>query len=252
MKNRPRYGKPEHFTLVYRLVAAWCLLATTVFARIPTGLSQSDLNRLTEYLGAPATTRLMRSAEAYDVFPGFRFAVEVNMLPTADLNSLGDKNGTFAGINPTPRFSFSKGIAYGFEIQLNYFPENVMNVLSGMGGALKWNIIDEREEAYSGALFASYTSLSGFEKSYLGSDIEGGILVSKDYVRVKPFAGAGLILSKGQVPSNYAARPDEREGRFHTVHSFVGCEIQLPVNLTFQLDLMNLSPMVTLLVGMAW
>lgn len=229
-----------------------CLLGSYAWARIPTGLSQSDIDRLIEYLGPPATTRLLRSADAYDVFPGLRFAVEVSFLPTGEINDLGDKNGTFAGLNPTPRFSFSKGIGYGLEFQLNYFPENIMNVLSSMGGSVKWMIIDERESEFSGSVYGAYTNLSGFEQSFTGRNIELGAVFSKDFVRLRPFAGAGLIFSTGKVASNFAVRSNERDGTHYTVHSYLGCEILLPMNVTVEIDMMNLSPMLTLLVGMVW
>lgn len=236
---------------MWKWVGVFCV-ASLSWARLPTGLSSSDIDRLVEYLGAPATTRLMRSAETYAVFPGVRFAIEVMMLPTGDLNELGDRNGTFAPMNPTPRFSFSKGLLYGFEFQLNYFPTHVMNVLSGMGGSIKWNFIDEKEAEFSASAFGAYTSLTGFEQTYQGASRELGVVLSKDFVRVRPYLGGGLILSSAEVSSNYAAVTQEREGSFYTVHSFLGCEFELPAAIAVQMDLMNLSPSLTLLVGMSW
>ena len=232
------------------LTLTLCVLWTSiVFAGLPTGMSQSDLDRLVELLGPPAVTRLFRSAETYELFPGMRMAIEVNFIPTASINTLGDRNGTFAGVNPTPRFSFTKGLAAGFEFQINYFPENIMNVLSTLGGAIKWTIFEERERQFSGAVFGSYTSLSGFDKTFTGKDVEFGMVISKDLVTVRPFMGAGLIFGHGEVPSNYAALSTVRSGSYFTVHSFFGCEILLPATLAFQVELMNLSPMISMMVG---
>ena len=124
-----------------------------------------------------------------------------------------------------------------------------MNVLSSMGGSLKWMAVDERESDFAGAFFAAYTSLSGFEKSYIGKNIELGALASKDFVRVRPFVGTGILFASGEVPANLATRPAERAGSHYTVHSFLGCEIQLPITITIQIDLMNLTPIATLLIG---
>jgi hypothetical protein len=228
------------------LVAIFCQGA---MAGLPTGLSDNDVDRLVEYLGPPATTRFMRSAESYEVFPGVRFAVEIAFVPTREVNDLGDRNGTLAALNPTPKLSFSKGLLGGFEIQANYFPQNIINVVSGFGGGLKWTYFDERQDWFSGAFYGAFTRLSGFEQTYSGSNYEGGFVVSKDFVRMRPYLGMGVVLSTGEVPSNYAKRPAEREGFYSTFHSFLGCEILLPVTIAVELDMMNLSPMFTALVG---
>ncbi|MBI1861696.1 MAG: hypothetical protein HYR96_12335 [Deltaproteobacteria bacterium] len=236
---------------LHYLIAAFFFLGTMdAWAGLPTGLSQSDINRLVEMLGPTATTRLMRSAEPYEMFPGMRFGVEVSFIPTGQIDNLGDRNGTLAGMNPTPRVSFTKGIVSGFEFELNYFPDSVMNVVSAMGGALKWRLMDEREGFLSGALFAAYTSLIGFEKVFTGRNFELGGVVSKDYVRLRPFAGAGFIFSSGEVASNFAQRASERNGSFYTIHTYIGCEVLLPMTLVFQIDMMNLSPMFSILIGM--
>ena len=120
-------------------------------------------------------------------------------------------------------------------------------MLTSIGCILKYTFYTERENWVSAAMYLAYTGVSAFKESYKGSDIEFGAYFSKDYVRLKPFLGAGLLFARGEVDPLYVL--SKNSGWQSTVHFFLGLEFELPINFTAQLDLMNLSPAGSILLA---
>lgn len=215
-------------------------------ATIPGQLNQTEIKRMLETLGLPSVTRFLRSAEPYPFWPGIKFGFEVLMLPGKELNNLGDQQGTIPSVNFVPRVHIVKGLFYGFEIAVNFFPLNSTNSLSTVGAALKWTAVNEDTAPYSAAPYFGVTRFTGFG-GIEGTDFELGGIFSKDLVRFKPYIGGGVVFTSGKIINGLASGVDE--GNISSIHFFAGTEIELPVNLTFQMDLMNLAFSATVFVG---
>ena len=67
-----------------------------------------------------------------------------------------------------------------------------------------------------------------------------GLEISKDYVRLKPYLGAGILLAQANLATSLVNGPITGAS-YATIHTFFGAEIEMPVNVTVQLDLMNLT-----------
>jgi len=217
-------------------------------ASLPTGLGPIEIDRLVEVIGTGATARLLRSAEPYELFPGIKLGLEIAIVPTRDLNNMGNQDGSLPAALPVPRFYFCKGLFFNLELILNLFPVSIANSLSTFGGSLKWAFFDENKNWLHGAMFVTFTTITGFDSAFSGNNIEMGAVLSKDYVRIKPYLGGGLLFARGNVAPSYA-RTADTSGGHSTLHLFIGGEVELPLNVGFQLDLMNLSPSGTLFFG---
>jgi hypothetical protein len=223
-----------------------CGLARAVV--LPTGLGPSDVDRFVSELGPAAATRLMRSAESYDLWPGIKAGIELLAIPMRDIPSLGAGNGVSPSVLPAPRFYIAKGLPADLEIVVNFMPFSLSNTVATWGGALKWNVQSEAQTWAALAGYLAYTRINGFDSAYLGNDIELGVIASKDLVRLKPFLGAGFIAAQGTLDPSLVATAT-RSSWQPDFHLSVGTEIELPVNFTVQLDFMNFYPMGSVLVA---
>lgn len=231
---------------VKHILLAFLLCVNLPAGELPSQLTPSDLDRMVEVIGLTANSRILRSAEPYKSWPGVKLGFELLFVPTSDLNSLGDGRGTLSSVTILPRIFLSKGLFAQLEIMANFFPMSTVNSLSTYGIGAKWTAMTERQGPFSAAAFANYTSIDGFG-TYDGSNFELGALLSKDYVKFKPYAGAGLVFASGTVPAGLAV--GDNSASENSIHLFGGVEVELPVNLTVQVDLMNVALSVSMFVG---
>lgn len=217
-------------------------------ASLPTGLSPEDIASLVRIVGFPSATRLMRSAEALPGWPGWKLGIEVAMSGAKDVADFGDRNGSVPQLLVLPRFYLSKGLSSNVELTLSTFPNNNPPGISTAGGALKWTYYREREGIASAAAYFGYTRVWAFHQDYVGNDVEMGTVVSKDFVRLRPYLGAAVLLAQGAVRPALARTPTQGSLQA-ALHSFIGLEWELPVALGAQLDLMNLTPMASFFLG---
>ena len=131
-------------------------LKATMAASLPKGLVDSDVDRVVQVVGLSGASRLMRSAESYDSFPGLKIGFEVIMISSRDLNSLGTGGGTVPSFCPTPRLYLAKGIIYDSEITLNFFPPTDANPITTLGAIIKHTFFQERDTWSVGGIFRSY------------------------------------------------------------------------------------------------
>lgn len=218
-------------------------------ASLPAQLTPDEIGTVVNELGTSGAIRLMRSAEKYPKFwPGFKVGVEFDVLFAGALSKLGDKGGNVPGFIPQPKFYFSKGLFFGVEFIFSFFPSSVMSTLGSTGGIVKWTFYDESQRAISIAAFSGLTSLTGLNGTFTGSTFEGGIYGSKDFVRLKPYLGVGLLRVSGSVPRGYTTS-DETGSSGFVMHTFAGCEFNLPVSMSLQIDLYNITPRMALFFG---
>jgi hypothetical protein len=216
-------------------------------AQFSRNLSPSDVDKITEVLGFGGATRLMRSAEPYESFPGIKIGIETALTPGAALSELGDQSGSMPGLIPAPRLYLAKGLFKDVEMILTFFTPTIWDTLSSVGTVVKWTFFNESSNFVSAAAYAGYTHLSAFRNVYKGHDIETGAYFSKDYVRLKPYFGAGMLFANGNIMSQFA--PVKQSAWATTFHFFLGLEFELPVNFTMQIDVMNTTPQGSILIA---
>lgn len=217
-------------------------------ASLPSGLVPTEIEGVVRILGFPAVTRLLRSAEAYKPWPGIKVGGEVTISSTQDLATLGDKNGSVPQFTLLPRLYLSKGLFSELELILSTFPIRDPVGVATIGGILKWTFYQEKETWLSAAAYFGYTRVYAFHSDYVGNDVEFGIYFSKDWVRLKPFLGAAMLFAEGSVRP-VLAKTAATSALQSTLHTFLGAEWEFPLNLGFQVDLMNLTPMGSLFIG---
>jgi len=235
---------------VYYLILLCVALSSgkTSGATLPGSLSSGDVDRVVSIVGFGAVTRILRSAEPYYFFPGFKFGLETMVFLNGDINGLGDQAGTFASFSPQPRFYIAKGLFTDLEIIFSFLPTGVVNAVNTTGGIIRYTYIKENDNFADGCLFLGYTSVTAYNKSYEGNDFEVGTSFSKDLVRIKPYIGGSLLFAKGTVPRALTTTA-KNSSLLGTIHLFIGLEVEMPINLTFQLDFFNLSPMASTFLG---
>jgi hypothetical protein len=191
--------------------------------------------------------RALRSAESYPTWPGIKVGAEITLLPAGALSALGDQTGSAGGFLPMPRLYLAKGFFERLELIASFLPLG-LNTVEGGGILVKWTFITEKEKWFSLASIVGLTGVSAFNGEFLGTNMELGILVSKDYVRAKPFAGGSFLFARGKVPLAAALGANET-GTLVGTHLFIGAEFELPVNFTLQVDLFNSDPSASFFVG---
>lgn len=228
------------------------LLSFRIFGSdLPSNMSAQDVSRLTGVLGPSSALRMLRSAEAFPSWPGIKFGVEVMILPSQNIHSLGDGNGTIPQVNPVPRLYFCKGLFWDVDLVIDYLPNTLSNTISTLGIGLKWTYMNEKEAFASGAFYGGLTRIDAFDSNFLGTDFEMGVIFSRDYTRARPYLGGGLLMSAGSlvVPATRLALYDATT---FAVHTFAGVEFKLPLSISLQFDIMNLSPMGSILLGISF
>lgn len=211
-------------------------------------LVSSEIDQLTQSIGFPSATRLLRSSEPYPSWPGAKIGGEIVAAGSGGIGGFGDKKGSSPALTLVPRIYLAKGLFSDLEILLVILPAGSPTGITTTGGILKWTFYQEGSSWFTAAAFMGYTQVSAFDEDFQGDTVEFGVSFSKDLVRLRPYLGAGILAAKGSVKQSLAATA-ARSSLQTTLHLFAGAELELPVNVTFQFDLMNLTPMATLFVG---
>lgn len=228
----------------------WSVLFISSVCRaeiLPGGLSSGDIANMTRFIAMGGAVRTLRSAESYPTWPGVKAGAEITLFPGGAISSLGDQTGSVGGFIPMPRVYLCKGFYEKAELILSFFPFG-LNSIQGGGAIVKWTFFNEKEKWMSLAGIIGLTAISAFQTEFEGTNMEVGVLISKDYVRSKPFVGASLMVARGRVSAAATSGPNE-SGQLLGTHLYIGAEFELPVNLTAQLDLINTDPVLSLFVG---
>ena len=218
-----------------------------VAATLPKAMTRDEVGGVISKIGFGGATRLMRSTEAYESFPGIKVGMEFAFLPTDELNTYGDRSGSIPSVTPAPRFYLAKGLFADTELIFNLFFPSIVDTVSTVGGILKWNFHKEEDSWFSSAAYFGYTRVNAFKGNFTGDDFELGIYASKDYVRVKPYLGSALLIAHGTVPA--ANAPFANTAWEATTRIFLGLEVEMLANLTFQVELIRFSPAASLLIA---
>lgn len=207
-------------------------------ASLPTGLNRAEVERVVETIGQGGATRLMRSAEAYESWPGIKIGLESALFSSRELDQMGARDGSLPSLLLVPRLHLTKGLFLDIEAMASLLPANVINSFSAYGVGLKWAFISEKNNHEgSVATYVTYTKLNGL-RLYDGSNFEFGLLASRDFVRIRPYIGFGFLIARGEVQA--AATADNRASHM-AAHFSMGFEWELPMNITAQVDFFNLN-----------
>ena len=209
-------------------------------ARLPRNITEGQLSTLVKTLAFGNATKTMRSAEPYPALPGFKIALETTLVPSSNMNDMGDGSASLPLVIPSPRLHLTKGVGQDLEFSINLSTQQLLQTMASIGMMGKWSFIDEKDSFATAALFSSFTQLNGFNDSFSGKDFEVGVLASKDYVRLKPYIGAGIILATASVPKSICTVTQNKT--VFSPHLFVGAEIELPMNISLQLDFADSVP----------
>ncbi len=231
------------------LLALW-LASPLPASTLPGALGPSDVGRIVEIIGIPAVARPLRSAEAYATWPGLKLGFEVLAIGERGLNLLGNGTGTLPNLSPVPRLYLSKGLFYDSEITISFFPTSEVNPVATLGVIFKYCFYQEQADWLSIAGYLGFTDVEAFRSQYHGTDIEVGVILSKDYVRMKPYLGLAILVARGEVDrALLASRVTDNDAWQSTLHAFLGTEFELPLTFGAQVDLFNLSLGASFFVG---
>jgi hypothetical protein len=214
---------------------------------LPGALSTAEIDRIAKLVAMGGAVRLLRSAESYPLWPGVKIGAEITLFPGDRLADLGNGLGSVSSFLPMPRVYFAKGLIEDVEIVASFFPFN-LNTVNGGGAIAKWTFVHERENWVTVAGIFGVTAINAFQDEFQGANLELGAVVSKDFVTVKPYAGASLMFARGKVLSSLAASTSETSALLGT-HFYLGAEVAFPVSLAVQLDLINLDPTLSAFAG---
>lgn len=227
----------------------FCILTThiTFAIQLPKGIEEEDFTPLIRTLSLSHTTKVLRSAEAYPLYPGLKLSLETTFVNSAKLSEMGNDTSSLPIVIPSTRLNITKGLGSGVEAQFNLSTQALLKTISSIGFLAKWMLIDQKESFASGSVFASFTKLNGFNDDFNSTNFELGFYMSQDYVRIKPYLGMGLILANATVSRSVS--PQIQNGSVFSPHLFLGTEIELPMNVAVQLDFTELTPTGSISLG---
>jgi hypothetical protein len=243
----PLYRKAKQLSKKFFIVLVLFLAVPATAVRLPRRVTLDEFQTLISTLAFGHATKVMRSAETYPSLPGLKIALETPLVYSGKLQELGDGSASLPIVIPAPRLTITKGLGYDLEASFNISTQELLETMASLGFLAKWTFLDEKDSFFSSSIFASYTRLNGFNNTFSGSDFEVGVLASQDWVRIKPYVGLGLLLASAKVAPSIS--PSNQTGSAFSPHLFLGVEIELVMNMTFQMDFTSLVPNGSLALG---
>lgn len=218
-------------TLAGLLAAAVALPATAADINTLNRLSQAQFRLLSEDLAAALSYKALIPAEPLGI-TGFDLGVAITGtdLKNSQLLSLAANNDDVPSLLPLATLRAHKGLPFNIDVGASYTQVPDSNIKL-WGGEVRWAVLEGSTVMPAVALRGSYSSTSGIDQLKLrtsGVDVS----VSKGFVMFTPYAGIGQVWVKS-TPQGIAAL---REESFNATRVFAGVNVNLGVNLAFEVD----------------
>lgn len=196
-------------------------------------LSQSEFRLLSEDLGAALSYKALIPAEALGV-PGFDLGVAVSAtsLATPVLLSKAAGNASVPTTLPVPTARLTLGLPWNVDVGAMYarVPDVSMNLI---GGELRWAFLPGSTLLPAVAVRAAATRLQGVDQLEVGTR-SLDLSISKGFVMFTPYGGVGRVWVTSTPDRTQV--PNLREESFTQTKFFAGVNVNLGVNMAFELD----------------
>jgi hypothetical protein len=145
--------------------------------QIPSSLSRTDLDDVTQILGHSTATKFLSNPYSLGGYSGFEVGVTTEFVDTTDLSNLGsgtEKDSSFQ----YNRISIGKGLFGDGDVFIHFIPFSSSNEVSEYGGLFKWNFYQAKFLPLSLSAVGHYNSINvddSFVNEIFGWSLMGGI-----------------------------------------------------------------------------
>lgn len=196
-------------------------------------LTQSEFRLLSEDLGAALSYKALIPAEALGL-PGFDigFAVSGTQLKNAVILSQAAGSSSVPTVLPVPTLRATVGLPLNLDISAMYaaVPDVKMNLI---GGDLRWAVYGGSTAFPAVAIRAAMTKLQGVDQLKVDTT-SVDVSISKGFLMLTPYAGVGQVWVKSTPDRTLV--PTLTEEKFTQTKFFAGVNVNLGINLVFELD----------------
>lgn len=195
---------------------------------LPGNLSSSDRKTALETVGFASASKILSDPYSLGGFWGLELGISVEIVPTEELSTLGDRLANKQNNITVPKFTLGKGLYSNFDFFIHFTPYNQQNQLSEFGSILRWSFFEAATVPISTSILV-HMNMAEFTgqlatQTY-GVDLMGGINVNQ----VSLYSGVGLTQAAGTFIGGPNGVTDthlkERESA-KTVHIFAGGALQ--------------------------
>lgn len=164
----------------------------------PKNLSSSDRKRALEILGLSSSQKLLDNPYPLGGFSGFELGYSMEVIPTSELSTLGDKEKSQKETSVTA-LSIGKGLFYNFDIFFQFTPFTQSEDIKSFGGQLRWGFY-QAEYVPAHLSLVAYGGSTNFQNRInavsQGADLVAGFTV-KDMTL---YTGLGMATAYGTFP----------------------------------------------------
>jgi hypothetical protein len=194
-----------------RIVTALCLslavagTASAADIAFTSGLAQGEFRSLVEDLGSALSYKNVAPASPLG-FPGFEVAIEATGVDIGDTPYWNAAmGGDVPSMLPLPKLRARVGLPFDLDVGLSYAKAPSSNV-QFLGAEASWALLAGSAATPALGIRATYTKLGGVDEL----DVQTAGLdasISKGFVFVTPYAGAGLLWTDGKAKGKLLTDP---------------------------------------------
>jgi hypothetical protein len=196
-------------------------------------LNQAEFRLLSEDLGAALSYKPLIPAEALGL-PGFDLGVAIGAtsLKSPVLLSKAAANASVPTTLPVPSARLTLGLPWNIDVGAMYarVPDVSMSVI---GGELRWAVLPGSTLLPAVALRAAATRLQGVDQLEVATN-SVDLSISKGFVMLTPYGGVGQVWVTATPDRSRV--PNLREEKFTQTKFFAGVNVNLGINMAFELD----------------
>lgn len=238
-RGQPRCARPRQ-SLPRRLARKAAIVMMALFsssaaiaADINTigALDQRDFRLLSQDLGAALSYKGLVPAETLGL-TGFdvSFAVTATQLENDSILSRAANNADISSTFPVPSLRVYKGLPFGLSIG-GLLAQSSATDIRLIGGELRWAFLPGNVALPAVAIRGAMTKVTGIDQ--LDFDTQSiDLSISKGFLMLTPYAGIGRV-RVNSTPQGIASLGPEK---FSQTRTFIGLNVNLGVNLAFEVD----------------
>ncbi len=196
-------------------------------------LTQTEFRQLSEDLGAALSYKALIPAETLGL-PGFDIGLAISgtELKSAVLLSKAAGNASVPTVLPVPTLRATLGLPLNLDVSAMYaaIPDVKMNLV---GGDLRWAVFAGSTVFPAVAVRGAMTKLQGVDQLKVDTT-SVDVSISKGFLMLTPYAGVGQVWVKSTPDRTLV--PTLTEEKFTQTKFFAGVNVNLGINLVFELD----------------
>ncbi len=216
---------------------------------LSSSLSESEVKKAVDILGFGSVHKPWTAHALPGGSLGLDLGFEADFLFRSGLDAQGDQTAVVPRIIPAPKIWFSWDLPAQFMVSGSFAPGLLFDGITAFGGAVQWTYERITEWSTSASVLASYTYSQSFGEitaQNFGLDLQ----FSRDLLAWQPYAIFGINMMGANIVSE-RVDPGVKTGNYlrWAHHIAFGARVDFLAKLSFQMDLYNFKPGLSVLLS---